>query len=91
MKILFAGTTANASEILQYLCEQGRHEIVAVLTREDALVGRKRELRESDVSAVARKQGLKVIKANRLNADTNDRIAETNPELGLVKIGRAHV
>lgn len=84
MKILFAGTTANAAEILQYLCDQGRHEIVAVLTREDALVGRKRELRESDVSAVARKQGLKIIKANLLTAQTNESIRALNADLGLV-------
>ena len=84
MRIVFAGTTTNAVDVLRYLIEQGRHEICAVLTREDAPVGRKQILTESPVAAYAGSQGLKVIKANRLNADTNELIAETNPELGLV-------
>ncbi len=84
MRIVFAGTTTNAVDVLRYLVEQGRHEICAVLTREDAPVGRKQILTESPVAAYAGSQALKVIKANRLNVDKNELIAETNPELGLV-------
>jgi methionyl-tRNA formyltransferase len=84
LKILFAGTTANAAEVLRYLHKQARHEIVGVLTRNDAQVGRKRELRESAVGHLAGELGLRLIKANVVDDHTNDELAKLDAELGLV-------
>ena len=84
MKILFAGTTANAAEVLRYLHKQARHEIVGVLTRTDAQVGRKRELRESAVAQLAGELRLKVLKANVVDDQTNGELAKLDAELGLV-------
>ena len=84
MKILFAGTTANAAEVLRYLHKQARHEIVGVLTRTDAQVGRKRELRESAVAQLAGELGLRVIKANVVDDQTNVELSKLDAELGLV-------
>jgi methionyl-tRNA formyltransferase len=84
LKILFAGTTANAAEVLRYLHKQARHEIVGVLTRTDAQVGRKRELRESAVAQLAGELGLRVIKANVVDDQTNVELSKLDAELGLV-------
>jgi methionyl-tRNA formyltransferase len=81
---LFAGTTANAAEVLRYLHKQARHEIVGVLTRNDAQVGRKRELRESAVAQLAGELGLRVIKANVVDDQTNVELSKLDAELGLV-------
>jgi methionyl-tRNA formyltransferase len=84
LKILFAGTTANAAEVLRYLHKQARHEIVGVLTRTDAQVGRKRELRESAVAQLAGELGLRVIKVNVVDDQTNVELSKLDAELGLV-------
>ncbi len=84
MRIVFAGTTTNAVAVLRYLVEQGRHEICAVVTREDAPVGRKQVLTESAVAAYAGSIGLPVLKANRIDSLVNAQIEATKPDLGLV-------
>lgn len=84
MRIVFAGTTTNAVDVLRYLVEQGRHEICAVVTREDAPVGRKQVLTESAVAAYAGTIGLPVLKANRIDSLVNAQIEATKPDLGLV-------
>ena len=84
LKLVFAGTTTNAVEMLRYLHEQQRHEIVAVLTREDAPVGRKKILTPSPVAEYALAQGMAVIKANRVDATIDERLAQTKFEIGLV-------
>lgn len=84
MKILFAGTTANAAEVLRYLYKQARHEIVGVLTRNDAQVGRKREIHQSAVAQLAGELGLNVIKANVVDDQTNLELEKLDAELGLV-------
>lgn len=84
LRIVFAGTTTNAVDVLRYLVEQGRHAICAVVTREDAPVGRKQILTESPVAAYAGSIGLPVIKANRIGPSVNAQIEASNPDLGLV-------
>lgn len=64
MKLIFAGTPANAAMALKAL--SAKHEIVLVVTREDAPVGRKRELTPSAVAAMAVELGLPILKRNRL-------------------------
>ncbi|MFM6963758.1 MAG: methionyl-tRNA formyltransferase [Micrococcales bacterium] len=82
MKILFAGTTPQAARVLEHLVASS--EVVAVLTREDAPFGRKRELTPSAVAVTAGKNDIPVIKANRVDSHINGQIASTGAELGVV-------
>ncbi|MDN4596013.1 methionyl-tRNA formyltransferase [Leifsonia virtsii] len=82
MRIVFAGTPAVAIPSLAAVA--ARHEVVAVITREDAPLGRKRVLTPSPVAAEAARLGLPVIKANRLREEVTERIAELQPDLGVV-------
>ncbi|MCC2314844.1 methionyl-tRNA formyltransferase [Cellulomonas xiejunii] len=60
MRLLFAGSPAAAVPSLEALLGS-RHEVVAVLTRPDARVGRGRTLQPSAVAAVARDRGIPVL------------------------------
>ena len=84
MRIVFAGTTANAAEILSALANNPGHEIVAVLTRTDALVGRKKLLTQTPVAVVAESLGLPIYKANKLDETLEDELAKLNADLGVV-------
>ncbi|TDX79302.1 methionyl-tRNA formyltransferase [Rathayibacter sp. PhB151] len=83
MRLVFAGTPAAAVPTLRALAAS-EHEIVAVVTRADAPVGRKRVLTPSPVAAVAEELGLPVLKANRLDEEVTDRIAALEPDLGVI-------
>lgn len=83
MRVVFAGTPQAAVPTLDGLVAAG-HEIVAVVTREDASVGRKRVLTPSPVAARAAELGLPRIKANRLDDDVTARILALEPDLGVV-------
>lgn len=74
MRIVFAGTPHAAVPSLDAL--HADHDIVAVLTRPDAPVGRKRVLTPSPVKARAEELGLPVLEAARLRGDILDRLAE---------------
>lgn len=82
MKIIFAGTPNNAAVTLDALVNSG-HNVVAVLTREDAEVGRKRILTPSAVAITAEKHNLPIIKANRITPEVNQQIASFEPDLGV--------
>jgi len=71
MRILFAGTPEFAVPSLRSLVASG-HEVIGVITREDALLGRKRVLTPSPVAAAAEQLGLPVLKRNRLGEDAAD-------------------
>ena len=83
MRLVFAGTPAVAVPSLRALAS-GPHEIVAVVTRDDAPLGRKRVLTPSPVAQAAEDLGLPIIKADRLDADVTARIAKFEPELGVI-------
>jgi len=83
MKILFAGTPETAATVLRGLVASG-HEVVAVLTREDAPVGRKKELTPSSVAQVADALGIPAIKANKVTSSVQEQIASTDAELGII-------
>ncbi|MCJ1694358.1 methionyl-tRNA formyltransferase [Rathayibacter caricis] len=83
MRLVFAGTPAPAVPTLRALAASG-HEIMAVVTREDAPVGRKRVLTPSPVAVVAEELGLPVLKANRLDEAVTDRLEALAPELGVI-------
>ena len=84
MRIVFAGTTENAVDVLRYLTEVAKHEIVGVLTREDALVGRKQTLTPSPVAQYAESMGLIVLRANRITESVNEQLLKLDAELGVV-------
>ena len=83
MKIVFAGTPANAAQTLRALANTA-FEVVAVLTRTDAPVGRKRVLTPSAVAVVAAELGLPIIKANRVDESVRLQIQATGAELGVI-------
>lgn len=83
MRIVFAGTPAPAVPSLLALIESP-HDVVGVVTRTDAPVGRKRLLTPSPVAATAAEHGLPVIKADRLDADATAEIAALRPDLGVI-------
>lgn len=77
MKILFVGTPKVAADTLrQLLTDEALSglEIAAVLTREDAPIGRKRVLTPSEVASTAEQLGVPVIKANRVDESVLDKI-----------------
>lgn len=82
MRIVFAGTPAVAIPSLEAIA--ARHEVVAVVTREDAPLGRKRVLTPSPVAEAAARLGLDVVKANRLREEVTERIGALRPDLGVV-------
>jgi methionyl-tRNA formyltransferase len=82
MRLIFAGTPAVAVPSLRALAQ--RHDVVAVITRRDAELGRRRVLTPSPVAAAAEELGLETIKANRLDDDVTARIRELAPDLGAI-------
>ncbi|RUR00711.1 methionyl-tRNA formyltransferase [Labedella endophytica] len=83
MRIVFAGSPSTAVPTLDALIAAG-HEVVAVVTRPDAPVGRRRVLTPSPVAVAAEERGLAVIRATRLDADATERILATRPDLGVI-------
>jgi methionyl-tRNA formyltransferase len=83
LRIIFAGTPANAARTLEALLE-ANHEVVGVLTRIDAPTGRRGTLTESDVALVAREHGLPLHKSNLPDSRTNEWVAGLKPDLGII-------
>lgn len=83
MKVLFAGTPANAAEVLKGIVAAG-HDVVAVLTREDAPVGRKKLMTPSAVAESAEELGIELIKANRITFEISEKILQTKADLAIV-------
>lgn len=83
MRLVFAGTPTAAVPTLRSLVASD-HEVVAVVTREDAPVGRKRVLTPSPIAVAAKELGLPVLRANRLDEAVTERIAEFAPDLGVI-------
>jgi len=59
-------------------------DVVAVLTRPDAPLGRKRVLTPSPVAARAEELGIEIIRAAKVDADTTARIAEIAPDVAAI-------
>ena len=83
MRLIFAGTPDVAVPSLRALVDDG-HDIVAVVTRRDAPLGRRRVLTPSPVAAAADDLGLDVVKANRLDEAVTDRLVALEADLGVV-------
>jgi methionyl-tRNA formyltransferase len=83
MKLVFAGTPEVALPSLTALAGTD-HEIVSVITRADAPLGRKRTLTPSPVAQAAIARGLPVLKTNRLDAEATETIHALQPDLGVI-------
>lgn len=83
MRILFAGTPEFAVPSLRALVNAG-HDVVGVITREDAPLGRKRVLTPSPVAAAAGEAGIPVLKANRLGDEATAWARGLEADLGVI-------
>lgn len=83
MRVLFAGTPQVAVASLDQLVNDG-FDVVAVLTREDAPVGRKRVMTPSPVAARAAELGIEIIHANRIDETTQQRIAALEADIAAI-------
>jgi methionyl-tRNA formyltransferase len=83
LKIVFAGTPANAAQTLRALANSA-FEVVAVLTRPDAPIGRKKILTPSAVAEVAQELGIPTIKANCVDESVREQLAATGADLGII-------
>ncbi|KHL05163.1 methionyl-tRNA formyltransferase [Sinomonas humi] len=89
MRVLFAGTPAVAVPSLNRLAQAEAAgadglELVGVLTRPDARLGRKRVLTPSPVAARAVELGLPVIKAARITAEVTSDLAALAPDVAAI-------
>ncbi|MEI3866714.1 methionyl-tRNA formyltransferase [Microbacterium sp. CCNWLW134] len=83
MRLVFAGTPAPAVPSLRAL-HASSHDIVTVVTRDDAPVGRKRVLTPSPVASVADELGLPLLKTRRLDDAATTAIERAHPDLGVI-------
>ncbi|MDQ0678991.1 methionyl-tRNA formyltransferase [Arthrobacter pascens] len=83
MRVLFAGTPAVAVPSLDALVEAG-FDVVAVLTRPDAPIGRKRVLTPSPVAARAAELGIEVVHASRVDDAVTAKIAAVSPDVAAI-------
>jgi len=83
VRVLFAGTPAVAVPSLDALVNGG-FEVVAVLTRPDAPVGRKRVLTPSPVARRAAELGIDVIHAARVDAEAIAKISAVQPDVAAI-------
>lgn len=82
MRLIFAGSPTAAVPSLERLIS-GPHELAAVITREDAPLGRKRVLTPTPVADTAERAGIRVIKANRVT-DVQNEVLALDADLGVV-------
>jgi methionyl-tRNA formyltransferase len=83
VRVLFAGTPAVAVPSLDALVAAG-FDVVAVLTRPDAPLGRKRVLTPAPVAARAGELGIEVIHAARVDAAVTARIEAAAPDVAAI-------
>lgn len=83
MRVIFAGTPQNAATTLIALAKSGV-DVVGVLTRTDAPIGRKKVLTPSPVAEAAAELNVPVIKANQVDEATLEEILALKPDLGIV-------
>jgi methionyl-tRNA formyltransferase len=83
MRIVFAGTPYSAAKTLEFLLANS-FQVVGVLTKPDAQVGRQRQVIQTPVAELALEKGIPLYKANRFDQATRDWIRELDAELGLI-------
>ncbi len=81
---MFAGTPATAVPTFEALVAS-RHEVVAVITRPDARVGRGRSLQPSPVAVAAEAHGIEVLKpVSTSDPEFLEALAATQARLGVI-------
>ncbi|MEV0246518.1 methionyl-tRNA formyltransferase [Nocardia sp. NPDC050712] len=81
MRIVFAGTPEPAVPSLRRLIESSRHEVVAVVTRPDAVAGRGRKVKRSPVGQLADEHGIPVLTPRRpAEPEFIDQLTELAPD-----------
>lgn len=83
MKVIFAGTPQNAAQTLEALVSAGV-EVVAVLTRTDAFIGRKKILTPSPVATTAENLGIPTLKYNQLDDEALAQVDSYSADVGVV-------
>lgn len=83
LRVVFAGTPQNAADTLEVLVDRGVN-VVGVLTRNDAPVGRTKEFRPSPVAIKAESLGLKVYKSNSVDDKTLEWLGALSADIGAV-------
>jgi len=85
MRIVFAGTPPVAADTLNALLDDGRHDVVAVLTRPDAPKGRSGRPMPSAVAHLAGERGIETLKPATLrDGDAVARLSALAPECCVV-------
>ncbi|MGH4022033.1 MAG: methionyl-tRNA formyltransferase [Pseudonocardiaceae bacterium] len=81
MRLVFAGTPQAAAPALRALLDSPHHEVVAVVTRPDAVSGRGRRLVRSPVGTLADEAGLEVLTPRRpAEPDFLERLRALRPD-----------
>ncbi|MGQ4616269.1 methionyl-tRNA formyltransferase [Nocardia sp. R7R-8] len=81
MRVVFAGTPEPAVPSLRRLLESARHEVIAVVTRPDAVAGRGRKVTRSPVGRLADEYGIPVFTPGRPSEpDFVARLTELAPD-----------
>ena len=83
LRLVFAGSPAAAVPSLIALADS-RHEIAAVITREDSPQGRRGVLTPTPVAVEAESRGIPVIRANRLAGEATETVQSLAPDLGVI-------
>ena len=83
MRLIFAGTPEAAVPSLGALAASG-HEVVSVVTRPPAPLGRKRVLTPSPVEAAATALGLPVLRASRLGVEETAALTALGADLAVI-------
>ncbi|MEA5454311.1 methionyl-tRNA formyltransferase [Sinomonas sp. JGH33] len=84
MRVLFAGTPAVAVPSLDRIADEPGLDLVGVLTRPDAPIGRKRVLTPSPVAARAEELGLPLVKASRITPEVTHQLAAFAPDVAAI-------
>jgi methionyl-tRNA formyltransferase len=69
VRLVFAGTPETALPALRHLIAAPRHDVIAVLTRPDAISGRRGKPTPSPVARLAADEGIPVLKPHRPNSE----------------------
>ncbi len=81
MRLVFAGTPEPALPALRRLIDSPRHDVVAVLTRPDAVSGRRGKPSPSPVARLAHDEGIEVLTPRRPNsAEFVEQLAALAPD-----------
>lgn len=81
MRLVFAGTPEAAVPSLRRLLESTRHEVLAVVTRPDAVAGRGRKISRSPIGRLADEHGIPVLTPHKpADPDFVARLTELAPD-----------